>query len=119
MKTKTWHISVSQLKLPNLELSGPVTLKLTVSQKWADEINWFFHADTNSGKLEFDSMVFGWVGSKMAMAFHEPLKSAVSWEWIYKLSWFDECWQYAIIFGETDIWGSTAVVLIFSFWYLL
>ena len=25
----------------------------------------------------------------------------------------------AIIFGETDIWGSTAVVLIFSFWYLL
>ena len=41
--------------------SGHGTLKLTVSQKWVD--------GTDSGKLKANSMIFGWVSSKMAMVF--------------------------------------------------
>ena len=44
------------------------TLELTLSQKWTD------------GKLKVDSMIFGWVWSKMVVAFsdHGTQKSAVS-----------------------------------------
>ena len=31
--------------------AGPETVKLDVSQEWIGGINWFLHADTNSGKL--------------------------------------------------------------------
>ena len=48
---------------------GHGTLKLTVSQNWADGINWFFHSGTNSGKLKVDSVIYGWALSKMAVAF--------------------------------------------------
>ena len=42
------------------EQSGFWTLKLTVSQKLTEKINCFFwHADTNSGKLKLDSVIFG------------------------------------------------------------
>ena len=39
------------------------------AQKWTDGIKSVFHAGTNSGKLKFDSIVFGWAWSKIAMAF--------------------------------------------------
>ena len=45
---------------------GYGTLKLTLSQK---SFRYFLHACTNSGKLKFDLMVFGWSWSKMAVAF--------------------------------------------------
>ena len=32
--------------------SGHGTVKLTVSQKWIDGMNWFLHAGANSGKLK-------------------------------------------------------------------
>ena len=48
---------------------GHRTLKLTASQKWTGWINWFFHAGTNLGKLKVDSVIFGWVWSKISMAF--------------------------------------------------
>ena len=35
------------------------TLKLIVSQKWADGINWFLHAGTKSEKIKVDSMILG------------------------------------------------------------
>ena len=44
--------------------SGHGTLKLTVSSKLV-----FLHAGTNSGKLKVNSMIFGWVCSKMALVF--------------------------------------------------
>ena len=34
------------------------TLKLNVSQKWADRVNLFF--GTDSGELKVDSMIFWW-----------------------------------------------------------
>ena len=39
----------------------------------------FLHAVTNSGKLKFDSMIFGWAWSKMEVPFlvHVTLTSAV------------------------------------------
>ena len=43
---------------------GHRTLKLTVSQEWADEINWFFlEAGANLGKLKVVSVIFGWFWS--------------------------------------------------------
>ena len=45
--------------------SGLWTLKLTVSQGWADGIYWFFlHTGTNSGKQKVDLMIFGGHGKK-------------------------------------------------------
>ena len=49
--------------------SGHRTLKLTVSQKWADGINGFFACWYKLGKLKVDSMIFGWAWSKMVIAF--------------------------------------------------
>ena len=34
------------------------TLKLTVSEEWTDEINWFLHVDTDSQKLKADQIFF-------------------------------------------------------------
>ena len=48
--------------------SGHRTLKLLVSQKLTDRINYFLHTGANSGKLKVDSINFAWVQSKMAMA---------------------------------------------------
>ena len=49
--------------------SGYKTLKLTLSQKWADGINWLFlHTDTNSWKLKIYSMIFVCVYLEMAVA---------------------------------------------------
>ena len=36
------------------------TLKLTISEERTDGINCFLHAIKNSGKLNVDSMIFGW-----------------------------------------------------------
>ena len=49
--------------------SGHRTLKLTVSQmnKWNEKV--FLPAGKNSGKLKVDSMIFGWVLSKLTMVF--------------------------------------------------
>ena len=48
--------------------SGQRTLKLLVSQKLTDRINYFLHTGANSRKLKVDSINFAWVQSKMAMA---------------------------------------------------
>ena len=39
------------------------------TQKGTDGIKLFFHDGTKSAKLKVDSIIFGWVWSKMAMAF--------------------------------------------------
>ena len=39
--------------------SGYETLKFSITQEWALEINWFLHDATNSGKLKVSSMIFG------------------------------------------------------------
>ena len=49
--------------------SGHRNLKLTVSKKKQIEETDFLHAGTNSGKPKVDAMIFGWVWSKMVMAF--------------------------------------------------
>ena len=36
------HVDIDSQKLIADQKSGHGTLKLTVSQKWTDEINWFF-----------------------------------------------------------------------------
>ena len=59
--------------------SGHGILKLTLSKKRTDGINWFFACWYNSGKLKVKSIIFGWTRSKIAMAFylvHGTLKSA-------------------------------------------
>ena len=49
--------------------SGHRTLKLTLSQNEQMESADFLHAGTNPRKVEVDSMIFGWMWSKMAVAF--------------------------------------------------
>ena len=39
------------------------------TQKWTDGMKSFFYADANLGKRKFDSIIFVWANSKMAMAF--------------------------------------------------
>ena len=69
-KTKSWS-NLSWVCMIKSECGkpghGPLTL--TVSQKWMDGINWFFHAGTNSGKQNIESIIFGWLQWKMTIVF--------------------------------------------------
>ena len=47
--------------------SGHGTLKLTYLKSKLIEWTDFVHADANSEKLKVDSMIFGWMWSKMGM----------------------------------------------------
>ena len=71
------------------------TLKWTVFQKWTDEINYKFRKSKswlNEFWVDFDK-------NGDILLFQETLKSAVSSEWIYELSWYYEINSDAIIFG--------------------
>ena len=61
---------------------GDGAVKLTISQKWRDGINWFFlHAGTNSEKLNsswFNDFWMGMVKNGHSLLVHETLKSAGS-----------------------------------------
>ena len=59
---------------------GHRTLKLTYLKNEQMEQTDFLHVVTKLGKLKVDSMIFGWMWSKMAVTFlvHETLKSVVS-----------------------------------------
>ena len=56
------------------------TLKSAKSQEWINELSWFLHAHTNSGKLKVTLIIIWWTWQKMDAAFlgHGTLKSAVS-----------------------------------------
>ena len=47
---------------------GPGTLRLTLSQKWMDGMNWFFECLCKFRKAIFISIIFGWIRSKMGVA---------------------------------------------------
>ena len=75
--------------------SGHRTLKLIVSKKWTDGINWFFTCWYNKSRKVKSGFSGFWVGvikNGHVLLVHETLKSAVSWEWIHEFSWFSECW---------------------------
>ena len=48
--------------------SGDGTLKLTVSDEWADGWTYFLHVLTDSQKLKTDQKLFWWTCSKMGVA---------------------------------------------------
>ena len=78
--------------------SGHGTLKLTVSQKWIDGMNWYFACCSKfrKAKIYFNEFWVGMVRNGSGHSAHETLKSAVSKEWVYEFSWFFACW----------LWGS-------------
>ena len=67
---------------------------LTVYQKLTDGINWFFACwyKSRKAKIWFNDFWMGMVKNGHDLLVQETLKSAVSWEWIYKLSWLFEWW---------------------------
>ena len=67
--------------------SGDGTLKLTVSEDWTDGIT-FLCAHTDSQKSKVDQNFFMWAWPFSLWDVISP----VSYEWIYKFSWFFECW---------------------------
>ena len=75
--------------------SGHRTLKLTVSQKWIDGMNWYF-ARWCKFTLQsyFNYFLVGVIRNGHGNLNHETLKSAASKEWVYELSWFFACWLW-------------------------
>ena len=93
--------------------SGHRTVKLTVSQKWTDVLNFFLHAGTNSEK-QIDSMIF-WVG--VVKKWLWPLNSRdPEICFILKINlWIEpilECFRLISYSLTFKIWGSTVVVLL-------
>ena len=82
--------------------SGRGTLKFTVSQIWADGINWFFACwyKFRKAKSWFIDFWVGMVKNGDGLLVHETLKSAVSPEWVY-MNWADflNADNDAIVFG--------------------
>ena len=85
--------------------SGHRNPKLTVSQKWTDGINRFFPCWYKFRKVKswFNNFYLGIVKNGHGLSVHETLKSALSWEGIYELSWFFNADSDAIVSGKTDI----------------
>ena len=97
------------------------TLKLTVSQKWTDGINWFFVCWHKFRKTKswFNDFCVGLVKNGCGLLVHETLKYAVSDE----LSWFCECWLCCNSFGSDwyptlwflNAWGPLQLYFLFEF----
>ena len=73
-------------------LLGHWTLKSALSQEWIDELSWFLHADTNSGKLKINKFCVVMVKIGHGLLGYWTLQTAVSQEWLNELSWFFACW---------------------------
>ena len=69
------------------------TLKLTVSQKWIDGMNWLFACwcKFRKAKSYFTDFWVGLVKNGCGHLVHETPKSV---EWVYELSWFFACWLW-------------------------
>lgn len=68
-------------------------LQPTVSQKWINELSWFFTCCLKFKKAK--SYNYFWVvtlKNGKDLIIHAILKSFLSQEWIDKLSWFYPCW---------------------------
>ena len=74
------------------------TLKLFVSQKWTDGINWFLAClyKFSKAKSWLDEFLVGVVTNDHGVLVHETLNSAASQEWIYELSWYFE-WMLIVM----------------------
>ena len=72
---------------------GHRTLKLTVSQKWGDGMNWFFACSCKFRKAwsNFNDSRVNVVKIGHGHFVYETLKSA---EWVSELSWFFACWLW-------------------------
>ena len=72
---------------------GHRTLKLTVSEEWADRMNWFFCAlvQIQRAKSNFNDFSVDVVKIWRGHLVHDTLKSA---EWVYELSLFFACWPW-------------------------
>ena len=69
------------------------TLKLTASQEWTDENNYFLHAGTNSCKLKGDWKFWGWHGQKWVWAiWWQGSKTECIWRMSRWNNWFFACW---------------------------
>ena len=81
---------------------GHRTLKLALSQKWVDGMNWFFACwwKFRKTKSNFNYFWVNFVKIGCGHLVHETLKSV---EWVYELSWFFACWLWCITFGKTNI----------------
>ena len=88
---------------------GHRTLKLTVSQDWIDEMNWFFACWCKFIKVKnnFNDLWMDAVKNGRDHLVHETLKSA---ECVYELSWFLQADCDVIIFDKNNI-----VLYIFDF----
>ena len=63
--------------------SGDGTLKLTLSEKWTDGINWFFACSYRSTKIKSWSKIFcvGIIKNRCDQSDHQTLKLTVSQKW--------------------------------------
>ena len=76
------------------------TLKLIVSQKWADGINWFLHAGTKSEKIKLIQWFWvGMVNNGHGLLVHESLESAYLKNEFMNWADFLNADSDAIIFG--------------------
>ena len=101
IEIKRWSKNVGVGIIKNVcGQSGHGTLKLAVSQEWINRMNWFYacwckfrktksyFSDFWVGKLEMETLEI------LKNGVLETLKSAVSQEWVYELSWFSACWKW-------------------------
>ena len=79
--------------------SGHGTLRLTVSQKWIDGMNWYFVCWCKFTLQScFNDFWVGVVRNRCDHLVYETLTSAWSKEWVYEWSWFSACWLWGINF---------------------
>ena len=111
-------------------LLGHGALKSALSQKWIDEMSWFFAGWYKFGtaKSYFNNYWVSMVKNGWGLIDHGTLKSGVSHKSFDKLSRLIEWFLHAdsdgiifgltvyplFIFGKCKYWGTTAVVLPFS-----
>ena len=98
--TRTWSHTAMDMYKNGRGQSGHKTLKLTLSQEWIDEMNWFFlcFCKFSKAKIYFNYFGVGKFRNGHGHLVHETLKFAVSKEWIYEFSWFFACWLWFINF---------------------
>ena len=70
------------------------TLKLSVSEEWADKMNWFFACWYRFTKLKVDQKFFGGGMAKngCSQTGHGTLELTVSQKWTDGINWFFTCW---------------------------